>query len=572
MASHRIRPPLLCALAASALVSAIALSSAAPADIAPAIAAIDVEKFLAEVGQLASDDFEGRAPGTPGEERTVAYLIAEFRKLGLKPGNPDGSYVQSVPMTAFKALPVASFSAGGQTIPLRFPEDFVSFSPERQKHVSLKDSDLVFVGYGIQAPEYGWDDYKGVDVRGKTILMLINDPPIPESADPAKLDPKMFGGNAMTYYGRWTYKYEIAHKLGAAAAIIVHETGPAAYPYSVVISSWVGENFVLNDGKPVIEFPQIATWVHLDKAHALFKAAGHDFDALKKSALSRDFRPVPLNAKVTFEIDNSWRDVDTRNVVALLPGSNPKLKDEYLVYSAHWDHFGWDPKLPGTRHDQIYHGARDNGSGTAALIELARAFKALPVAPKRSILFIATTAEERGLLGARYYAQHPLYPLRNTLANINIDGINTSGVTRDIGLTTSGKSTVDEIVRASAKQMNILVHDDPHPERGSFFRADHLEFARVGVPVAYTGAGLDVVGKPEGYGDQLVTNYIAHDYHQVTDVVRPDWDTQGTRQHIELLLRVGYDIAQGASFPQWYPDAEFKAVRDASFATPATKH
>ena len=293
-------------------------SDSAPAAFAPAIAAINTTAFLAEVGQLASDDFEGRAPGTRGEDRTVAYLAAQFRKLGLKPGNPDGSYLQLVPMTAFQAAGTASFSAGGKKIPLHFPEDFVAFAPEHQKQVRLTDSKLVFVGYGIRAPEYGWDDYKGVDVRGKTIVMLINDPPISDPADPARLDPKMFGGNAMTYYGRWTYKYEIAPQLGAAAAIIIHETGPAAYPYSVVISSWVGENFVLNDGKPVIEYPPIASWVHLDKARALFAAAGQDFDALKKSALSRDFRPVALKASVSFEIENSWRDVGSRNVVALL--------------------------------------------------------------------------------------------------------------------------------------------------------------------------------------------------------------------------------------------------------------
>jgi Zn-dependent M28 family amino/carboxypeptidase len=381
----------------------------------------------------------------------------------------------------------------------------------------------------------------------------------------------MFGGTAMTYYGRWTYKYEIARKLGAAAAIIIHETGPAAYPYSVVISSWVGENFVLNDGKPVIEFPSIASWVHLDKARALFTAAGQDFDALKKAALSREFRPVMLKASVSFEIENSWRDVESRNVVALLPGSDARLRNEYLVYTAHWDHFGYDPKLPGTKHEQVYHGARDNASGTAALLELARAFKALPVAPRRSILFIATTAEERGLLGARHYAQHPLYPLRDTLANINIDGINTYGATRDIQLTTSGKSTVDDLVRVHARRMGLEVHGDAHPERGSFFRADQLEFARVGIPVAYTGAGLQVIGKPDGYGDQLVADYIAHDYHQVTDTMRPDWDIQGTRQHIELLLRLGYDIAQGNDYPQWYPDAEFKAIRDATLAAPAAR-
>jgi Zn-dependent M28 family amino/carboxypeptidase len=572
MATTRSRLVALTALAAGALLPLAIAAAAQPDPLVPAIKAMDMKAFLAEVNQLASDDFEGRSPGTTGEDRTVAYLAAEFKRLGLKPGNPDGSYLQSVPMTAFQGKPAAHFSVGARHIELKFPEDFVAFTPEREKHVSVKDSDLVFVGYGIQAPEYKWDDYKGVDVRGKTIVMLINDPPIADPADPTKLDAKMFGGTAMTYYGRWTYKFEIAHKLGARAAIIVHETGPAAYPYSVVISSWKGENFVLHDGKPVVEYPSIASWIHLDRAHELFRAAGQDFDALKKSALSRDFHPVPLKARVSFEIDNSFRDVGSRNVVGLLPGSDPKLKDEYVVYSAHWDHFGWDPKLPGTKHEQVFHGAHDNASGTAGLIELARAFKALPVAPKRSILFVATTAEERGLLGARYYAQHPLYPLAKTVANINLDGVNTIGVTRDIQLTSSGKSTMDDVVRAHAKQMGIEVQDDAHPERGSFFRADQLEFARVGVPVAYLGAGQKVIGKPEGYGDKLTVDYIAHDYHQVTDLVTPEWDTRGTAQHLELLLRTGYDIAQGSAWPQWYPTAEFKAARDATLAAPAAKH
>jgi Zn-dependent M28 family amino/carboxypeptidase len=536
-----------------------------PAALAPAIAAINTKEFLAVVADLASDDFEGRSPGTPGEDRTVAYLVAKFKALGLKPGNPDGTFLQAVPMTAFKATPTASLRARNQTIAMRFPDDFVAYAPVRERHVSLKDSQLVFVGYGIRAPEYGWDDYKDVDVRGKTIVMLIGDPPVPDPIDPTRLDPKVFGGSAMTYYGRWTYKFEMARKLGAAAAIIVHETGPAAYPYSVVMTSWMGENFVLNDGKPVMDYPSIAAWMHLDKAHALFKAAGQDFDALKKAALSRDFHPVALGARVTLDMDNAWRDVDSRNVVGLLPGSDPKLKNEYVVYSAHWDHFGWNPKLPGSKHDQVFHGAHDNASGTAALIELARAFKALPLAPKRSILFVATTAEERGLLGARYYAQHPLYPLRSTLADLNIDGVNTYGATRDIEVVGLGKSTMDDVVRRQAARMDIKAEDDSHPERGGFFRADQLEFARVGVPSTFLRAGVQVIGKPEGYGERWIANYIDHDYHQVTDVMGPDWDVLGSRQDIELLLRIGYDVAQGASFPRWYANAEFKAVRDATF-------
>ncbi len=531
-----------------------------------AIAALDAHRFLADVQQLSSDDFEGRSPGTEGEERTVGWLEEQFRALGLEPGNPDGSYVQRVPMTAFQARPEASFSVRGQSLALSFPEDFVAFTPVREGHVSLRDSPLVFVGYGIQAPEYGWDDYKGMDVRGKTLLMLINDPPIPDRAHPGQLDPAVFGGKAMTYYGRWTYKYEIARKLGAAAAIIIHEEVPAAYPWSVVVNSWKGENFVIHDGSPVVEYPAISSWISLDSCKSLLAASGLNLGQLKKAALSRGFRPIDLPATVNFEIENTWRDVESRNVVALLPGADPRHGEETVVYSAHWDHFGRDPHLPGDKHDQIFHGALDNGTGTAALLELARAFRALPAPPRRSVLFLATTAEERGLLGALYYARHPLRPIDRTVADLNMDGIAVYGATRDVELVSSGKSTLDELVRAQARHMGLRVVNDSHPERGGFFRADHLEFARVGVPVAYLGGGREVIGKPRGYGERRRNEFIAHDYHQVTDVVKPYWDLSGARQEMELLLRIGYRLAEGAPAPRWLPSAEFRAARPAGLS------
>ncbi len=543
-------------------------TSAAP--LQPALAALDAADFLRHVEVLSSDEFEGRSPGTHGEAMTVAYLEQQFKALGLQPGNPDGSYVQAVPMTGFVAKPRATFQVRGQSVALRYPDDFVAFSLQRRPRVRIERSQLVFVGYGVQAPEYRWDDFKGMDVRGKTLVMLINDPPIPDPLDPGKLDARMFGGKAMTYYGRWTYKYETAAKLGAAAAIIVHETGPAAYPYSVVVNSWGGENFELDTGQASTDVPRVAAWMTLEQAEALFRASGMNFESMKQAAISRDFRPIALDASVSFDIDNRWRDVVSQNVIARLEGSDPRLRHQYVVYSAHWDHFGWDPKLPGDKHAQIYHGAHDNASGIAALLALARAFKALPHPPRRTILFIATTAEERGLLGARYYARHPLYPLRATLADINMDGIASWGRTRDIELVTSGKSSVDDIVRAEAADMGMQTLDDSHPERGSFYRADQLEFARVGIPVVFLGSGKQVIGKPAGYGDERTDQYIAHDYHQVTDTIKPDWDPAGAAQEIQLLLRVGYALAQGREFPRWRPDAEFKAARDAMLAAPAT--
>ncbi len=538
---------------------------------APGIAAIDTHRFLNDIAVLSSDDFEGRSPGTRGETLSIDYIERQFKTIGLAPGNPAGSYLQTVPMTGITSRPQASITVGAKTLQLRAPDDFVAFSAVRRPRVEIAGSQLVFVGYGVIAPEYHWDDYKGLDVRGKTLVMLINDPPVLDPKDPTKLDPKMFGGKAMTYYGRWTYKYEIAAKLGAAAAIIVHETGPAAYPYSVVVSSWGGENFVLTSSKPNESYPTVASWITLEKAKELFADAGLDFEALKKAAVSRDFRPVVMNARAHFTIDNHWRDIESHNVVGRLPGSDPKLKSQYLIYSAHWDHFGWDRRLPGSKHDQIYHGAHDNASGVAALLELARAFKTLPRAPKRSILFIATTGEERGLLGARYYALHPLYPLRDTAADINMDGIAAWGRTQDIELISSGKSTLDGTVKAQADRMGMVVEPDLHPERGSVYRADQLEFARAGVPVVFLGGGLDVIGKPAGYGERMTEDYIAHHYHQVTDTIDPQWDLSGAAQEIELLFRVGFSVAQTASYPQWNADAEFRAVRERMMRTPERK-
>jgi len=574
--SRHVLAPMLAAVAALALRAPVGLAAdygglgptlggAGPTS---GIAAIDTHRFLHDITVLSSDDFEGRSPGTRGEALSIDYVERQFRQIGLAPGNPDGSYLQTVPMTGIASRPQATIKVGAKTLHLRAPEDFVAFSAVRRPRVEITGSQLVFVGYGVIAPEYHWDDYKGLDVRGKTLVMLINDPPVPDPKDPTKLDPKMFDGKAMTYYGRWTYKYEIAAKLGAAAAIIVHETGPAAYPYSVVVNSWGGENFVLASSKPDEEYPTVASWITSDKARELFSDAGLDFAALKKAAVSRNFRPVLLNARVHFTIDNRWRDIESHNVAGKLAGSDPQLRGQYVLYSAHWDHFGWDRRLPGSKHDQIYHGAHDNASGVAALLELARAFEALSRPPRRSILFLATTGEERGLLGARYYALHPLYPLRDTVADINMDGIQSWGRTRDIELISAGKSTLDDVVRAQAGLMGMVVEPDLHPERGSMYRADQLEFARAGVPVVFLGGGLDVIGRPGGYGERMTGDYIAHHYHQVTDTVDPRWDLSGAAQEIELLLRVGYSVAESSSDPQWNADSEFRAARERTMNAP----
>jgi len=548
---------------AMSLLALVAIQAGAQQTAAPArsMAAISETGLIGHIQTLASDDFEGRAPGSVGETRTVAYLEQQFKRLGLRPGNPNGTYRQTVPLQGMLATPSFSYTINGHKVELKRGDDYVAHSSGPQTSVNIKDSELVFVGYGVIAPEYGWDDFKGVDVKGKTIVMLINDPPVPDPKDPSKLDPAMFKGAAMTYYGRWTYKYEIAAKLGAAAAIIIHETKPAAYPWDVVRNSGNNENFSLLRDGPNPDEPPVPGWIQLDQAKAMMAAAGYDFDTLKKQALSKDFHPVSLKGTASFQIENVRRTVQSNNVVAVIEGSDPKLKNEYVIYSAHWDHLGIDEKLPGGRSKQIYHGALDNASGVAALLELAKAYKAAPSAPKRSVLFIATTAEERGLLGAQYYASHPLYPLHSTVANINIDGINAWGKTGQIENVTSGHSTIDELLVKYAKEQGRAAEADSRPELGAFYRADQLEFARVGVPVLYTKARSKFVNQPDNYAHEVVDRYVAHDYHQVTDNVRNDWNFSGAVQDLQLLFEVGYDIAQGET-PAWKTNSEFKAKGD----------
>src|SRR5882672_5756896 len=533
-----------------------------PAPAAPAVAAslkaIDGRNLLNHIKVLASDEFEGRSPGTRGETLTVAYIKQQFTRLGLTSGNPDGTYVQQVPMIGVTSAPKLAFNAGGKATPLNFPGDFVAFSPIAEGNIRVDDSELVFVGYGVVAPEFGWDDYKGADLRGKTLVMLINDPPVADPNNPARLDPAVFKGEGMTYYGRWTYKYEIAAKLGAAAAIIVHEAKPAAYPYEVVVNSWARENFILKTDGPNANFPAVPAWMHLDRARDLFRAAGADFEALKKSALSREFKPVSLGVTATFQVQNTLREIASNNVVAKIEGSDPELKNECVVYSAHWDHFGVNDKLQGTRTQQIFHGALDNASGVATLLELAKAYKALPAPPKRTIVFIATTAEEQGLLGAQYYVHHPLYPLDRTLVNINIDGINTWGRTKDVEITGFGHLSMDDGVKKFAATQGRTVRPETRPELGLFYRADHFEFAKVGVPVVYLRGGREYIGKPESYARDRIDEYIAHRYHKVTDTVRSDWNLEGAVEDAQLLFMVGYDVAQGSEIPRWKAGSEFQ--------------
>ncbi len=554
-------------LAVAGLLVAVALSAAEPPRaLRPALASLTGENLLPHIRVLASDAFEGRAPGTAGEEKTVGYLIEQFRAAGVRPGNPDGSWVQEVPLVGSTTFePRTTFRTAARAIDLAYPNECVIWSKRQVPAVAVADSDVIFVGYGVVAPEYGWDDFKDVDVQGKTLIILINDPPVPLPGDPQKLDPAVFKGRAMTYYGRWTYKFEMAARKGAAAAIIVHEDGPAGYPWAVVEGSNSHEHFDLAAADGNASRAAIEGWVTFTHARELFAAGGFEFATLKARAVRRDFRPVPLGLKASFSLQNRLRKLRSRNVVARLDGADPKQRDEYVIYSAHWDHLGRDPRLPG---DQIFHGAVDNASGCAALLELARAYAKLPTPPRRSVLFLSVTAEESGLLGSRYYAEHPLYPLTHTLADLNMDALNLWGRTADVEIIGQGNSTLETVLARAATGQRRVVRPESTPERGHFYRSDHFEFAKVGVPALYFKSGTNFVGRPAGYGMGKIEEYVAHDYHKVTDVVKPDWDFGGAAEDLQLIFQVGWQVAEDRKWPAWLPGSEFKARRDQSLAHP----
>lgn len=537
----------------------LCLLSACASALAAASSPVSAASILERIKVLSSDEFEGRAPGSAGEDKTIAYLAGEFKKLGLQPGNPDGTYLQNVPMVGITTTMTAAFAAGGQTLEPMPITEFVARSRRTVASLAVKDTEVIFCGYGVIAPEYQWDDFKGVDVRGKTIVVLVNDPPQPDPKDPTKLDPAVFKGKAMTYYGRWDYKYEQASALGAAACIIVHETGPAAYPFAVVGSRWGKEEFDLATPDGNADTTAVQGWITLDFARKFFRAAGADYDALKAAANHREFKPVKLAAHTSFEVTNQIRQIISHNVVAKLSGSDARLKSEYVVYTAHWDHLGRDTRLKG---DQIFNGAFDNASGTSTLVGIAGALAAQSVAPKRTMLFLAVTGEERGLLGAKYYAEHPLYPLEHTLANINMDRIQVFGPSRDLEVIGYGNSNIDDTAAAILARSQRVLVPDTLPEKGYFYRSDHFEFAKKGVPAFYSKFGKDLIGQPAGYGNKLDDDYTNNDYHKVSDEIKPNWNLAGAEADGKFLLELGATIANGNKWPEWKPGCEFKARRD----------
>ena len=549
--------PIRFALSAAILMTACSTPPPAPLKLSD-LPAIDTAAVLADTRRLSSDEFGGRAPGSKGEALTVEYLIDRFKTAGAEPGNADGSWVQKVPLVSItpSGFSPLAVTRAGRTESFKPHDEVVAFSERVTDAIDVSGSDVVFVGYGVEAPEYQWDDFKGLDVKGKTLIMLVNDPPVPDPSNPSELDAKVFGGKAMTYYGRWTYKFDMAAEKGAAGALVIHETGPAGYPYQIVQDGFTGERFNLVTPDKNMSKAPIEGWVSTDAGKRLLQLGGQDFDKLRAQAATRDFKPVPLGVTASVTLQNTLRTLDSQNVVAKLEGADPARKDEYVVYTAHWDHFG-------KRDEGIFHGARDDALGCASLIEVARAFTKLASPPRRSILFLAVTAEEQGLLGSEYYAVTPIYPLTKTVADINMDSWNVSGRTKDVTLVGLGASDLDDYVREAAAEQGRVVQGDAEPEKGFYYRSDHFNFAKQGVPALAPNGGVDYIGRAADYGQKVREEWTANRYHKPADVVTADWDLTGTREDLKVYFAVGYRVAQADKFPEWKPGNEFKAKRDA---------
>ena len=520
--------------------------------------AIREDIYRAHIEALASDEFEGRAPGSAGEKKTVEYLEQQFVELGLRPAAGD-SFRQPVPLVEITAMPADSFldfEGGGRRIELGLGEDMVVGTRRVQPTVAVAGSEVVFVGYGIVAPEYGWNDYAGIDMRGKTALILVNDPGF------ATGDPSLFKGRAMTYYGRWTYKYEEAARQGAAAAIIVHQTEPAAYPWEVVRNDWTRPRLHADAADGNANRSAIEGWVTFERARQIVALGGANLAALERAAQQRGFKPVQLDLVASAGVRNLVRRARSPNVAALMPGKG--RPDEYVIYMAHWDHLGKALAMSG---DAVFNGAEDNATGLAGILTMARAFRKLVPAPERSILFLAVTAEESGLIGSEYYAGHPLVPLEKTAAVINLDRLSPLGRARDVMVVGHGASQLEDLLAAAAGRQGRTVTPDSRPEAGYFYRSDHFNLAKKGVPALYIKSGSDLRDQPSGTGQALLDDYVTNRYHKPADDYSPGWDVSGSLEDLQLLFEVGAQVAADGSWPQWYEGNEFRAARDASAAS-----
>jgi Zn-dependent M28 family amino/carboxypeptidase len=519
--------------------------------------AIDAGDFVEHVKVLASDDFEGRGPGTPGEDKSVEYIKAQMQRIGLKPGN-NGEWFQTVPMVETTADPntTLTLNVDGKPRTLKMGSDMVIGTTSGKADVSIKDSPLVFVGYGVNAPEQHWNDYAGLDVKGKTVVMLVNDPGFHVN------DPKLFEGKRMTYYGRWTYKYEEAARQGAAAALIIHDTPGASYGWDVVKNSWSGAQYALPaDSDPDPRLPAQG-WLTGDQAKSLFADSGLDLDALRAAANKPGFKPVPIKATLSLDLKSTITQKQSRNVIGRLDGTTHP--DEAIVYMAHWDHLGKHPDEPG---DNIYNGAVDNASGVSGILEIAEAFKHQQPAPERSVLFVSVTLEESGLLGSKYYVAHPAIPLDKTVGVINLDALSVDGKTRDLTIVGMGSSQLEDVLKGVAETMGLGLHSESHPEAGGYFRSDHFNFAKAGVPALDIGSGNDLTEGGTAAGEKAGKDYNDHRYHKPGDQYdAATWKVEGVVEDLDAAYAVGRELTGSQQWPQWYPNNPFKAARDKMMA------
>jgi len=505
---------------------------------------INSEELATHIKAFASDEFGGRGPSTEGEKLTLAYLTKHFKEMGYKPGNGD-SFLQKVPLVSLEASPEMGLTIGGKTY--QYKKDMVMGSSRISKFEAIENSELVFVGYGVNAPEYDWNDYKDLDVKGKTVVILVNDPGF------ATKDPELFTGDAMTYYGRWTYKYEEASRQGAAGAIIVHETAPASYPWSVVENSWSGPQFGFQKENNNMDRVAVEGWITKDVATEIFNKAGLDFNKQKQLAAKSSHNADLGDLTASVSVKNTIKKSVSNNFIATLPGS--EISDEHVIYSAHWDHLGTDLTKKG---DKIYNGAHDNATGTAGLIEVAQAFAALPKNPQRSITFLAVTAEEQGLLGSKYYAANPVIAPNKTVANINMDSLNLLGKVKDVSVVGIGKSELDDMLSVAASKQNRTIGGDPKPSSGGYYRSDHFAFANMGVPAMYAGGGTLPIDDATATYRKRMGLILRGCYHQACDHYRKGWDLSGAVQDLQLFYHVGFDLSEQKDWPKWDVKSEFQ--------------
>ena len=525
-----------------------------------AVTVTDSDRMMANIVELSSDEYGGRSPMSEGEQLSLDFIESRFRDMGLEPLFGD-SYLQPVDLVSIEANPATTqmtFHMGRKDRLVKHEAEMVAGTMRVVPESRVKSSEVVFVGYGIVAPEYGWDDYADVDVRGKTVLILVNDPGF------ATQDPALFKGNAMTYYGRWTYKYEEAARQGAAAALVVHDTAPAAYGWDVVRNSWTGPQFHLHRENDNMDRVPIESWIQRDIAEELVDAADLDLATLEKKALSREFKAIELGSTMDASVQNTIIRNQSYNIGAILPGS--KRPDEVFIYTAHWDHIGTDESVP-EGEDGIYNGAVDNASGIAALLELAYSFAALPHSPERSVAFLAVTAEESGLLGSAHYANNPAIAVSKTVGGINMDSMHVYGPTNDVIVVGYGSSELEDTLREKANAQNRIVKPEEHPERGGYYRSDHFNFANKGVPMLYAESGSDHRELGPDYIKIKSSEYLKNRYHTALDEIEDDWDLRGLVQDIEMYFAIGLEIADGDTWPEWYEGNEFRSIREHSLSS-----